>query len=236
VRRRGQHRLDVAGLLVVPGGDVVGDVGVHRVPSLAGGVHADDDRQLLVGDDDPLGGVLGEVPVGRDDHDDGLADVVHLAVGQRVASARGGQLRMRDQHGQRLGHRTSEVFVGVDRDQALDVERAFDVDVGDPRVRVRRPHERGGQRGVPDVVQVPPATDDQTGVLPTADRLTEELGGHRRPPTSVRTAEAAALPREPQCRADPAAAARLWRAEAEDGVSAVIRRPSSRRPRDARPS
>ena len=45
----------------------------------AGLLQTHDDGQLLVVDPDPLAGVLGDVAVGRDDHDDGLADVVDHA-------------------------------------------------------------------------------------------------------------------------------------------------------------
>ena len=58
--------------------------------------------QELVLDDDRLAGVLGDVAVGRDHHDDGLADVVDLVLGQRVAGAAGVQRRVRDEQRQRL--------------------------------------------------------------------------------------------------------------------------------------
>jgi hypothetical protein len=180
VGRGGQRRLDVAGLLAVPRGHVVGDVVVDGGLRLVRGVDADDDRQLLVGDDDPLCGVLRDVPVGRYHHHHRLADVPDDVAGQGIGGARLGQLRVGDEHRQRLGHRAAQVVVGVDRDQALDVQRALDVDVGDPRVRVRRPHERSGQRGVPDVVEVAALADDQPGVLAPADRLAEQLRGHAR--------------------------------------------------------
>jgi hypothetical protein len=107
------------------------------VRRLARRVHADDDRQLLVGDQDPVAGIFRYVPVGGHDHDDRLADMVHHAVGQRVAGARRVQLRVGDQHRERLGHRAVQVLVRVDRHQALDVQGALGVDAGDPRVRVR---------------------------------------------------------------------------------------------------
>ena len=89
------------------------------------------------------------------------------------------QLRVRDEHRQRLGHRAAEVLVGVDRDEALDVQGAVDVDVDDPGVRVRAAHEGGGQRAGADVVEVAALADDQPGVLAPADRLAEQLRGHR---------------------------------------------------------
>ncbi len=157
-----------------------GALGAPRV------VHPDDRRQEVVGDDDPLGGVLGEVAVAGHHHHDRLADVVDLVAGQRVAGARRGQRRVRDEQRQRLGDRAAlglvgggEVVVGVDRDQAVDLERAGDVDVGDPGVRVRAAHERGGQRVVPEVVEEVRPAGDQLGVLDPLDRLAEQLGGHR---------------------------------------------------------
>jgi hypothetical protein len=139
---------------VVPRRDVVRDLLVDARARLAGGVHPDDGGQLLVGDGDPLGGVLGEVAVAGHHHDDGLADVVDQVLGQRVPGARRVQLRVRDEHRQRLGHRAVEVVVGVDRDQALDVESGLHVDPGDPRVGVRAAHEGGGERPGADVVEV----------------------------------------------------------------------------------
>jgi hypothetical protein len=196
VRRRGERGLDVTGLLVVDGGDVVRDVGVHGHRRFAGGVDADDDGEFLVADDDPLGGVLGDVPVGRHHHDDRLADVVHLAVGQRVAGARRGQLRVRDEHRERLGHRAVQILVDVDRDQALDVQRRLDVDVEDAGVRVRATHEGGGQSRRADVVEVAALADDQPGVLAPADRLPEELRGHA-PPLTAEVATSAVIGRRP---------------------------------------
>ena len=61
----------------------------------------------------------------RDDHDDRLADVVHLVAGQRVAGAAVGERGVRDEQRQRLGDPGAvlgvggrEVLVGVDRDEA----------------------------------------------------------------------------------------------------------------------
>ena len=88
VRRGGQRGVDVADLVEVVRGDVVGHVVVHGALGPTRVVDADHRREHVVGDDDPLGGVLGEVAVPRDHHHDGLADVVDLVAGQRVAGAR----------------------------------------------------------------------------------------------------------------------------------------------------
>jgi hypothetical protein len=162
---------------------------------------------------------------------------------------------MGDEHRQRLGHRAGQVLVGVDRDQALDVQRRLDVDVEDAGVRVRRPHEGGGQGGVPDVVEVAALADDQPGVLAPADRLPEELRRHSGPPPAARAAGAAAPDVEPRCGAAPAPVARLRpspvadvgmvatgyepvapRGTATVATMAVTGCPSSRRRHGGRPS
>ena len=117
-------------------------------------------------DPDPVDGVLGDVAVGGDHHDDRLADVVDHAVGERVRRLRRVQRRVRDQQRQRLGDPAVEVLVGVDRDQAVDVERVGDVDVDDAGVRVRAAQERGGQRLVAEVVEVAAVAGGQAQVLP----------------------------------------------------------------------
>ena len=134
---------------------------------------ADHGRQHLVLDDDPGGGILGQVTVLGDHHDDRLADVVDHAVGQRVPGPRGVQRRVRDQHRQRLGGRALQVLVGVDRHHALDVQRLGDVDVADPGVRVRRPDERRLESAGADadVVGVAAVAGDQPQVLDPADGL-----------------------------------------------------------------
>jgi hypothetical protein len=62
---------------------------------------------------------------------DRLADVVDLAVGQRVLGPAMGQRGVRDEQRQRFGHRAGEVVVGVHGDEAVDVECAGHVDVAD---------------------------------------------------------------------------------------------------------
>jgi hypothetical protein len=63
------------------------------------------------------------------------------------------EVRVRDQQGQPFGDARAvadvgvqEVLVGVDADEALDVQAVGDVDVDDPGVRVRAPDERRGPR------------------------------------------------------------------------------------------
>ena len=105
VRRGGDGRGRVAVALLHPGADVAGHVLVHQVRGRAGGLDADDGRQHLVVDPDPADRVLGDVAVVGHHERDRLADVVHLAVGQRVLRAAVGQRRVRDQQRQRVGHR-----------------------------------------------------------------------------------------------------------------------------------
>ena len=167
VRRGGHHRLEVADLLQQVRGHVVGDVGVDRVHGGPRCGQAHHRWQDVVGHDDPLAGVLGEVAVGGDHHDDRLADVVDLLARQRVPGARAGQRRVRDQQRERLRDgrdrhgrvvrvdAVEQVLVGVDRDHAVDVERAARVDVQHPGVRVRAADEGGDQGVVTEVVEVP---------------------------------------------------------------------------------
>ena len=90
VRRDAHRRVDVAELCVEWAATLPGTSGVHEVLRRAGRLDADDGRQRPVLDDDPLGGVLGEVAVTRDHHRDRLADVVDLvAWPARTACGRG---------------------------------------------------------------------------------------------------------------------------------------------------
>ena len=176
--RGGHGGVDVADLLEHVGRDVAGHVVVDEQVAVAGGLDADDDGQLLVGDADALAGVLGDVAVGRDDHDDRLADVVDLVLGEGVAGAAVGQRRVRDEQGQRLADPAGEVLVDVDADDALDVDRVGRVDVDDAGVRVRAAHERGGEGVVPEVVEVAAAAGDEARVLLAPDRRAEHLRRH----------------------------------------------------------
>ena len=104
VRGGGHRGCDVADLLEQVGADVVRDVVVHQGlrPSGRSSMPTTTGSCSYV-DADALGGVLGDVAVAGDDHDDGLADVVDLVLGQAVAGARVGEGRVGDEHGKRLG-------------------------------------------------------------------------------------------------------------------------------------
>jgi hypothetical protein len=78
----------VADLLDQVGRDVVGDVVVDRPLRRLRVLGADDRGQRLVVHGDALDRVLCGVPVGGDHHRHGLADVVHLAVGEQVLGPR----------------------------------------------------------------------------------------------------------------------------------------------------
>ena len=139
VRRGGDGRGRVAVALLHPGADVAGHVLVHQVRGRARGLDADDRRQHLVVDPDPADRVLGDVAVVGHHERDRLADVVHLAVGQRVLRAAVGQRRVRDQQRQRVGHRRGRGRPGPRR----STRRAR------PRGRARRrraPRARGRGR------------------------------------------------------------------------------------------
>jgi hypothetical protein len=96
-------------------GDIARHVVVHEVLCGARRVHADHGGQRLVVHHDPLGRVLGEVPILRDHHDDRLARVVDVVGGQRVTGPAVAQRRVRNQQRQRLGDPTRQVRIGVDR-------------------------------------------------------------------------------------------------------------------------
>ena len=173
VRRLRHGGVDIAVLLGDAGDHVVGAVEVHerRVEVEIGG-----DRQRLVGDPDRAGRVLGDVAVAGDDHDDRLADVADLVLGKRVLRAPVQDRLVRDDQRQRLGERPLEVVVRVDGVDALDVERAGDVDVGDARVRVVGADERRVRRVRLEVVRVAPLAAKQPVVLPPLHALAEHSG------------------------------------------------------------
>ena len=169
----------VAVLLDHAGGDVVGHVVVDGPLGGHGRLQADHRCQRLVGDGDPLAGVLGQVAVAGHHHGHRLADVADDPVGQRVGGPGGVQARVRDQQGQRLGHRPLQVLVGVDGDQPVDLQGPADVDVDHPGVGVGAAHERRRQRPRAQVVQEAPVPGDQPRVLPPDDRLPHRPGRHR---------------------------------------------------------
>ncbi len=83
-RGGGDDRGGVAVLLHRVRRDVAGHVGMHEVLGFPGRVDTDHGGQFLITDVDQVGGVFGQVAIGGDDHDDGLADVVDLVLRQRV--------------------------------------------------------------------------------------------------------------------------------------------------------
>jgi len=182
VRGAGDRGRRVADVLLEAGADVAGHVLVDEVLRGAGVVEPHDRREHLVVDLDPADRVLGDVAVVGDDEGDGLADVVHLVLGQGVLGAPVRQRRVRDQQRQRVGHRAGEVLVGPHRVHALDVEDLVDVDADDPRVGVRGAQDGRVQHGgVPvhaDVVDVPAETAQEALVLDALDRGAHQLGGH----------------------------------------------------------
>ena len=121
----------VAGLLLEPGTDVARYVVVHEPLGGACRREPDDGLQRLVAHLDPADGVLGDVAVVGDDEGHRLARVVHLVAGQGVLRPAVGERRVRDQQGQRVGHRAGEVVVGPDQVDAVEVEHGRDVDVDD---------------------------------------------------------------------------------------------------------
>ena len=190
VRCGGHGLLDVAGVLLHPRADVAGHVVVHQVVGGAGRLDADDRRQELVLDPDPADRVLGDVAVVGDHERDRLAHVVDLFARQRVLRAAMGQVGVRDQQRQRLGHRCGEVaqvVVGPDGVDALELEHLVDVDVDDPRVGVRRTEHRGvqGAGADRDVVDIAALAADQPLVLDPLHLGAHQLGRHASSPPST---------------------------------------------------
>ena len=84
MRGLGEGRVDVAELDLVGGDDVGGELAAdRRCARFAALPHVGDERQELVVDRDQRGGVLGDVAVVREHHRHRLADIAHLAVGER---------------------------------------------------------------------------------------------------------------------------------------------------------
>jgi hypothetical protein len=85
---------------------------------------------------------------------------------------------VRNQQRQTLGDALGQVFMGEDGHQAVDVEGVGHVDVEYAGVREWAAHERGGQRTVAEVIQVPTLTAQQARVLPARDPLPDHLCRH----------------------------------------------------------
>ena len=165
-------------------GDVVRDVVVHRMRRGLRDLVPDDRRQHLVLDVDASGRILGDVAVAGDDHRDRLADMVDLAVREDVLRARRREGRVRDEDRQALLQARWEVLVGVDGDEAVDLQRRADVDVEDARVRVGAADDRDLVGVLSEVVEVATLPAQQPRVLAAHDRSTEEPRRHDRPPSS----------------------------------------------------
>ena len=163
------------------------------IRACACGLDAHDRRQELVVDPDPRQRVLGDVAVVRDDERDRLTGVVDLVPGQRVLGAAVGQRGVRDQQRQRLGHRARQVVVGPDEVDALDVEHPGDVDVGDPRVGVRRAEHGRVQRTRDHVVDVAALSAQHPVVLDAGHLGAHQLGGHGVPSVMISAARSTAL-------------------------------------------
>ena len=92
---------------------------------------------------------------------------------------------MGDQQRQWSRHRPLEVLVGVDGEHAVDVEHGVDLDVDDPRVRVRAAHHRDVHGVGTQVVGVAAAASQQPVVVDPWHPFAEQLGGHPASPDSA---------------------------------------------------
>jgi len=158
---------------------------MHQHPGGAGRLQADHNRELVVVDLDALAGVLGHIAVGRDDHDNRLADVFDHLTSQAVGRHRVGQAGVGDQQRKAFSGLSVEVFVGVDRDDTRDLYRGRHVDVQDAGVRKGTADEGSGERALAEVVQITAVPGHQARVLPALDGRTEHLGRHAPAPRSL---------------------------------------------------
>ena len=155
-----ERRVGVAESDLVGGDDVARQLAADR---RRGGGLADvgDERLDVIVDLDQRGGVLGDVAVVGDHHRDRLADIGHLAVGQReqpcLVERHPG---VRVAHHAAAGHDLCEI---VEREHGMHAgyrQRRVLADAADQRVRVRAAHERdvqhAGHRNVVDKA-APPA-------------------------------------------------------------------------------
>ena len=178
MRGVGDRPLGVADGLHHVRGDVVGHIRMHGVLRGRSGARTHHGGQHVVLDADALHGVLGRVAVGRHHQRDGLADVADHVLGEDVLGHRRGQRRVGDQQRAALLQPAGEVLVGVDRDEALDVERIEHVDVADPGVRVGAADHGDLVGVVVDVVDVGAQAAQEPVVLAALDTLADHRGRH----------------------------------------------------------
>jgi hypothetical protein len=160
------------------------------------GTRVDDDVERVVVDDHELGRVTSELTRLGDDGHDRLAEIAHLADGERVVldmpARRGGDLEERIGQDRHL----------VTRERAVDagqLERSGDVDRGDRCVRVRRPHEVEVAHPLAlDVVEEDALALDEPAILLARHALADSGtlgersclgldGRHRAPPSPAAT-------------------------------------------------
>ena len=146
---------------------VVGRLGVDlRLTGILRGRHVDGGRQHLVVDGDLLGRVLGLRQRLGDDDCNVIADVAHLALGQRGMRTRlHGRAVLGVDHpaaDQAADLVLGDVLAGEDGETAGRGQRGARVDLLEGCVRVRRAHEIGpGLAGAIDVVGVLPLAGDE---------------------------------------------------------------------------
>ena len=147
-----------------------------------GRLQIDHRRQRLVVHPDLFGNILGQVAAGRHHQDHRLAQLAHLAFGQRYLHARmeGTALdrRRRHQEWSRLPI-VAEILGGEDRQDSLFGQRVALVDGGDASVSVGAAHE--GRMNHPwqmNIVHEQRLAGEEARVFVARNTLAEGTGGH----------------------------------------------------------
>ena len=167
-------------------------IGVERLGDVG------DRRERLVLDLDELGRVLRDRPRLGHDHGDAVADVPCLVEGEREVRRHPDLFGYRPGAGQRAGPVGGELGTAEGGDDTLNLAGRGEVDLADPRVRVRAAHDREPDlAGQVDVVDELAVAGDELPVLLARDRGADDAAGgeglsgrhHASAPTAaVRTA------------------------------------------------
>ncbi len=148
------------------GGKIVRHLRVHKRGAILQGlldVHLDE--EWLIRHIDKSGAILGGIAVNRNNHGDGLADIVHIAARQRSLRLRISHRGMRDQQRHFRVKRT-DIVAGIDRHHAGMVLRRRYVNGRDARPCMRAAQEGNMQRvGERNIVDEGPSPRSSLGSI-----------------------------------------------------------------------